>query len=74
MDRITLLEVIKMIDSQLAYYARVTGENISYVESKEIGLVSLRNDLKEYIKQQDKPGCDYCKSIGRDCYCCAADE
>jgi hypothetical protein len=26
------------------------------------------------MKQQDKPGCDYCKSIGKDCYCCAADE
>ena len=39
MDTKTVFEIIKMIDSQLAYYARETGENISYVESKEIGLL-----------------------------------
>ena len=41
-----------MIDNKLAYYARVTGEDISYVERKEIGLVDLRDQLQEFIENE----------------------
>lgn len=52
MDTGTVLEIIKMINSKLAYYARVTGEDISYVERKEIGLVDLRDQLQEFIENE----------------------
>jgi hypothetical protein len=52
MDTATVLEIIQMIDYQLARYARITGEDIAYVEKKEDGLVSLRDHLQEYIEQQ----------------------
>ena len=52
MDIGTVLEIIKMINSKLAYYARVTGEDISYVERKEIGLVDLRDQLQDFIENE----------------------
>ena len=52
MDTTTVLTIIKMIDHKLAHYARVTGEDISYVESKEIGLVDLRDQLQLGIEAQ----------------------
>ena len=50
MDAGTVIDIIAMIDSQLAFYARTTGEDIAYVESKEIGLVALREHLQGYIE------------------------
>jgi hypothetical protein len=73
METKTVLKIIAMLDARIDHY-----EQLEYLDDDQFGaqweLINFRNDLKEYIKQQDKPGCDYCKSIGRDCYCCAADE
>lgn len=52
MDTQTVLEIIKMINRKLVYYAKVTGEDISYVERKEIGLVDLREQLQHCIESQ----------------------
>lgn len=52
MDTTTVLRIIEMINRKLVYYARVTGEDISYVERKEIGLVDLRDHLQQCIEGQ----------------------
>jgi hypothetical protein len=64
MEKATVLEIIKMLDK------RIETAQYEYLDA----YMQFRNELQEYIEQQDKPGCDYCKSIGKDCYCCAADE
>ena len=46
----TVSTIIDMIESQLAYYARITGEDLAYVESKETGLVELRDHLQDFIE------------------------
>jgi hypothetical protein len=52
MDKGTVLTIIEMIDNKLAHYARITGEDISYVESKECGLVDFRDHLQEFIENE----------------------
>lgn len=52
MDTQTVIDIIKMINRKLVYYAKVTGEDISYVERKEIGLVDLREQLQHCIETQ----------------------
>jgi hypothetical protein len=85
MDKTTVLQIIKIIDNKLnfqdlmeviSFKQALKGKTGITYEKLDAGgrkaLKSLRDNLQKYI--QDKPGCDYCKSIGRDCYCCAADE
>jgi len=52
MDSKTVITIIELINNKLLYYARITGEDIPYVESKEIGLVSLREHLQEFIENE----------------------
>ena len=52
MDTEKALELIEIIDRKLAALARLTGENISYVESKETEIIKLRDHLQSFIEAQ----------------------
>jgi hypothetical protein len=77
MDRTTVLEIIKMIDTTIEYKREHLPTDSKYSCYNAIGqdtaLRELKRNLLEHIRQ-GKPSCNYCKSIGRDCYCCTADE
>jgi hypothetical protein len=52
MDTEKALKLVEMIDRKLAALARLTGENISYVESKETEIIKLRDHLQSFIEAQ----------------------